>query len=258
MRQTWVPLAILCLLGAGTATAMSMGQLSVTPDLSVPPLHHFRIDLGGLFESSISSLKSGLEGDLYGPYLSISYGAASNAVLTVDGMAYKTFAPQHGAEGSSGPGDFAVWGKFLLGQDDRRDRAYGVRFGAKLPNTPSNKDFGTNRTDFFMHVFGGLARGPWEFDGYGGLGILERPGEPASQDDVAMVGLLVKRAVASGSVRVEVEGFTKSQLYGDNWALHVTYEHRFGPTWGAVIGGQLSKGRFYGSGEGRVGLVFWL
>ncbi len=72
-------------------------------------------------------------------------------------MIYTSFVPDSG-KGASGVGDFAVWGKFILG-DGRGDLKYGVRFGAKLPNTPSHKHFGTNQTDFCARVYGCSHRG---------------------------------------------------------------------------------------------------
>lgn len=243
---------ILCGLAA-SGWAVSMGLPALTPDLSILPLHGFRVDLGALTVLQMRSLRSQRPGDLWGPYLAISYGAAPNAELIVDGMVYKVFRPDRG-EGSSAVGDFAVWGKFILG-DARGDFRYGIRFGAKLPNTPSNKDFGTNQTDFFMHLFAGAPVGSWQLSAFGGIGILERPGGEESQDDIAMVGVLGKRSVGRGVFRVEVQGFTKSRIYGDNWALAANLEWPVARSLSILGGGQVSKGRFYGSGEVRLGLV---
>lgn len=236
--------------GAG---AVSMGLPALTPDVQVLPLHGFRIDFGALTVLQMRSLRSQRSGDLWGPYLAITYGAAPNAELAVDGMVYKVFEPERG-KGSSAVGDFAVWGKFILG-DGGGNLKYGVRFGAKLPNTPSNKDFGTNQTDFFMHVFAGGPLGGWEASAFGGIGILERPGGEESQDDIAMVGVLGKKALGKALLRVELQGFTKSRIYGDNWALAANLEWPVTPALAVLGGGQVSKGRFYGSGEIRIGLV---
>jgi len=238
---------------ASSAGAISMGLPAVTPDTSVLPLYGFRVDLGILQVLQMRSLRSNRPGDLWGPYLAITYGAAPNAELAVDGMLYKVFRPDRG-EGSSAVGDFAVWGKFVLGEGKEHLR-YGVRFGAKLPNTPSNKDFGTNQTDFFMHLFAGLPVRGWEVSAYGGIGILERPGGEESQDDVAMVGILGKKQLGKGLLRLEAQGFTKSRIYGDNWALAGNLEWPVSPHFALLGGGQISKGRFFGSGELRFGLV---
>lgn len=255
MKTGHVVFVGLLLLGglATSSWAVSMGLPALTPDVSVLPLHGFRIDFGGLSVLQMRSLRSQRPGDLWGPYLAITYGAAPNAELAVDGMVYKVFEPERG-NGSSAVGDFAVWGKFILG-DNRNDFKYGVRFGAKLPNTPSNKDFGTNQTDFFMHLFAGAPVGGWELSAFGGIGILERPGGEESQDDIAMVGVLGKRAVGKGLLRVEAQGFTKSRIYGDNWALAANLEWPVSRTLAVLGGGQVSKGRFYGSGEVRLGIV---
>lgn len=255
MNVKKVVLALLLLLGIGVPQvgAVSMGLPALTPDLSVLPLHSFRIDFGALTVLQMRSLRSQRPGDLWGPYLAITYGAAPNAELSVDGMIYKVFEPERG-KGSSAVGDFAVWGKFILG-DARERLKYGVRFGAKLPNTPSNKDFGTNQTDFFMHVFAGAPFRGWEVSAFGGIGILERPRGEESQDDIAMVGVLGKRPFGKGTLRVEAQGFTKSRIYGDNWALAANLEWPVSPSFAILGGGQISKGRFYGSGEVRIGLV---
>ncbi|MCS7183597.1 MAG: hypothetical protein NZ869_10880, partial [Thermoanaerobaculum sp.] len=89
---------------------------------------------------------------------------------------------------------------------------YGVRFGAKLPNTPSNKDFGTNQTAFFMHLFTGRPLGSWQVSAFGGLGILERPRGEESQVDIAMVGVLGSRRLGRGLLRLEAQGLTKSRI----------------------------------------------
>lgn len=255
MKLTKPALVVFLLLGLKVpgAWAVSMGLPVLTPDVQVLPLHGFRIDFGGLAVLQMRSLRSQRPGDLWGPYLAITYGAAPNAELAVDGMMYKVFEPDRG-KGSSAVGDFAVWGKFILG-DNRGSLKYGVRFGAKLPNTPSNKDFGTNQTDFFMHVFAGAPFRGWEVSAFGGIGILERPRGEESQDDIAMVGVLGKKALGKGLLRLEAQGFTKSRIYGDNWALVANLEWPVTPSLAVLGGGQVSKGRFYGSGEIRLGLV---
>ncbi len=253
-KGTLVPLVLVVqALTAPGVRAVSMGLPCLTPDTNILPLHGFRVDLGGLLVVQMRSLRSNRPGDLWGPYLAITYGAAPNAELAVDGMVYKVFSPDRG-KGSSAVGDFAVWGKFILGEA-KGDFRYGLRFGAKLPNTPSNKDFGTNQTDFFMHVFAGYPVRDWELSAFGGIGILERPGGEESQDDVAMVGVLAKRPLGKGTLRLEAQGFTKSRIYGDNWALACNLEWPVTPAWAVLGGGQVSKGRFYGSGEIRLGLV---
>lgn len=233
--------------------AVSMGLPVLTPGTSVQPLHSFRLDFGVLSVQGIRSIRSQRRGDLWGPYLAVTYGAASNAELTAEGMVYKTFSPDRG-DGSSAVGDFAIWGKFLLGQPTA-DLKYGVRFGAKLPNTPSNKDFGTNQTDFFMHVFAGRPYGHWDVSACLGLGILERPGGEESQDDVAMFGVMGTRNFERALLRVEAQGFTKSRIYGDNWALAGNLEWPLSKSLRVLGGGQVSKGRLYGSSEVRLGLV---
>jgi len=242
-------------LGAAVpARAISQGRAHLTPELAVPPVHTFRIETGMVGVANVKSLQSGRSGDLWGPYLSVSYAAAPNALLVVDGMAYKRFEADDGG-GSSGVGDFAVWGSFVLGSQPGGDSGYGVRFGAKLPNTPSNKDFGTNQTDFFMHLYAGTTWRDWRLSTFGGIGILERPGGEESQDDVAMVGFLARRQVGPGVLGVEVEGFTKSRMYGNNLALHGSWEVPIKDAFGLMVGGQVSRGDFYGDGELRVGLV---
>lgn len=235
------------------AFSVTMGLPVLTPSTSVQPLHSFRLDFGVLSVQGIRSIRSQRHGDLWGPYLAITYGAAGNAELVAEGMLYKTFSPDRG-DGSSAVGDFAIWGKFLLAEPTALLK-YGVRFGAKLPNTPSNKDFGTNQTDFFMHVFAGRTYGSWDLSGSLGLGILERPGGEESQDDVAMFGVLGVRNLGQGLLRIEAQGFTKSRIYGDNWALVGNLEWPLNKSLGLLGGGQVSKGRLYGSWEIRVGLV---
>lgn len=228
-----------------------MGQPWFTPDIDGTPVNHFRIDFGGLWFSGVSSMRDGRKGDLFGPYLCIRYAASTNAEIIVDGMPYKRFTP--GGVGSGAVGDFSVWGKFVL--VDLGKVSYGVRFGTKLPNTPSNKDFGTNQTDFFLHVFAGTDVGAWKVSAYGGIGILDRPAQE-SQDDLAMGGILAKHALGGGLVVLEAEGFAKSQLYGDNFALHATYQAPISHSFALLLGGQLSHGRLYGNGALRAGLVF--
>lgn len=234
--------------------ALTLGRPHLTPELAVPPVHSFRIDTGILGVANATSLKSGRKGDLWGPYVAVSYAAAPNALLVVDGMAYKRFEADDG-EGSAAVGDFVVWGSFVLGSQPGGDTGYGVRFGAKLPNTPSNKDFGTNQTDFFMHLYAGTAWRQWRLSTFGGIGILERPGGDESQDDVVMIGFLAKRGLGPGELGVELEGFSKSRIYGDNWALHGSYEVPLRGIFGLLVGGQVSGGDLYGAGELRLGVV---
>ncbi len=70
-----------------------------------------------------------------------------------------------------------------------------------------------------------------------------------------MVGVLGKRPLGKALLRVEVQGFAQSRIYGDNWALAADVEWPVHPAFAVLGGGQLSKGRFYGSGEIRIGLV---
>jgi hypothetical protein len=238
----------------GTASALPGGRATVTPDLSVLPLQGFRLELGMVGTENVISIKSGRRGDLWGLYIRIDYGAASNAVLTVEGIGYKSFVPEHGG-GTAAVGDFTVWGKFVLGEGPHDRGGYGVRFGAKLPNTPSNKDFGTNETDFFMHLFAGTTAADWQLSAYGGIGILDRPEVSGSQDDIAMGGVLGRRNTWGGVVSVELEGFTKSRIYGNNWGLHLVWEHPAKAPLGYMVAAQLSHGKLYGTFELRAGLV---
>lgn len=70
-----------------------------------------------------------------------------------------------------------------------------------------------------------------------------------------MLGVLAKRQLGAVQLRVEAQGFTKSRIYGDNWALVANLEWPLSPELALLGGGQVSKGRFYGSGELRLGLV---
>ncbi len=173
--------------------------------------------------------------------------------MAVDGTLYKQFIPNYG-HGSNGVGDFAVWCTVILG-DTRSQFKYGLRFGSKLPNTPSNKDFGTNQTKLFMHLLAGLPWRGWDLSTFGGIGTLERPGGEESQDDVAMLGVLAKRQLGAVLLRVQAQGFTKARIYGHNWALVANLEWALSPQLALLGGGQVSRGRFYGSGELRLGLV---
>lgn len=250
---------VLVCLAALVASALALpssadpfGRATMTPDLLFLPVHGFRIDFGYAAITGVTSIRTGDKGDLRGPYLAITYGVADTAQLMIEGMATKTFTPDHGS-GTSAVGDFTVWGKFLLGTAPGGG-GYGVRFGAKMANTPSGKDFGTNQNDFFAHVFAGVDAGSWKLSAYGGIGILDRPLENA-QDDLAMFGVMALRPLGRGTVRVEGEGFTQSHLYGDNWALHVVYELPVTHTLGVQFAGQASTGDLYGSSELRAGVT---
>ena len=250
---------VLACVAAAVAVVLSLpaaadpnGRPTMTPDLLFLPVHGFRIDFGYNAISGVTSIRTGGKGDLRGPYLSIAYGVADTAQLMIEGMAYKTFSPDHG-QGTSAVGDFTVWGKFLLGSGPN-GAGYGIRFGAKMPNTPSGKDFGTNQNDFFAHVFAGVDAGEWKLSAYGGIGIVDRPLEHA-QDDLAMLGVMALRPLGTGTLRLEGEGFAQSHLYGDNWAFHAVYELPLTRTWGVLVAGQASSGRLYGSSELRAGMT---
>jgi hypothetical protein len=239
---------------AAPSSALPGGRATITPDLDTLPVRGFRLEMGVVGIENVVSVKNGRRGDLWGPAVRLDYGAARNVVLSVDGIAYKSFVAEQGG-GSAAVGDFTVWGKVILAGDPGEHRGWGVRFGAKLPNTPSGKDFGTNESDVFVHVFGGTDVAGWRVSAYGGIGILGRPGVPSAQDDVAMGGVLARRPAAGGLVGVEVEGFTSSRLWGDNWALHMVWEHPADAPLSYMVAGQLSHGRLYGAGALRAGLV---
>ena len=153
------------------AAGLTLGRPHLTPELTVPPVHTLRIDAEVLGVADMRSLRSGRKGDLWGPYVAVSCAAAPNPLLAVDGMAHKRFEADTGG-GSAAVGDVGVRGSFVLGSEPGGTTGYGVRFGAKLENAPSNKDFRTNQTDFFMHLFAGTTWRSWRLSTFGGIGIL--------------------------------------------------------------------------------------
>jgi hypothetical protein len=160
-----------------------------------------RIEAGFEFLQDQKFPLSGLRGDLTKiADLKFSFGLSANVEFQAEWtvrelLAIKGRQPSP-IELKLGPnqldtndvGDLALWMKVKLRDETRRAPGLGFKFGVKLPNSDQARGIGTNTTDFFAMAITGKRLDKLNLFGNLGIGILEAPLSPFTQNDVLLYG----------------------------------------------------------------------
>jgi hypothetical protein len=165
---------------------------------------------------------SGLRGDLFKlGDLRLSFGMSANVefqmewtarnFLSITDRSPSAVPLQLGASetDTNDSGDLTLWMKMKLRNEAPRSPAVGFRFGVQLPNSDRSLGIGNNTTNFFAMVTAGKHFGDrLNLFGNLGLGILQSPLDPNSQNDVLLYGLAgIYKANDRINVVGEVNGF---------------------------------------------------
>jgi hypothetical protein len=156
------------------------------------------IGIGATYESNVARPLVAVVGDLWRlGVVRVSWAAADGVlvevsgdfrrVLTVDSMGVPPVNPRPDLLNgrSSATGDFAVAFSFLvLGDGD--GLGAGGRLKIELSNSNEKDGLGTNTTNVRLSLLGSYGKGPFQFTGDVGIGILEAPLENFEQNDVVV------------------------------------------------------------------------
>jgi len=224
------------------------------------PVNGFEVYVGEEYLHGFRSIRTHEPGDLWKHgQIALRWGVSDRVELEADGSAQKRFKADSGRV-DSGVGDFSIWGKFLVWKGAEPGTAIGLRFGVKMPNTPTEKDFGTNQTDYYSEIIAGRALGKLKLWGQLGLGILDNPYRRQSQDDIYIYTLAFSYPVKEHwTVEGDARGFFsrgEPTLYGDNHSMRLGISVDLRRDLALSASFASSSGRLYGDWSGRVGLKY--
>ena len=209
------------------ATAQQRPLVTEDVDLIRPGV--VRIEGGFEFVQDQTFPLSGLRGDLFKlGELRLSFGMSPNVefqmewtirkFLSITERGPSSVPLQLGANESDTDdvGDLTLWMKMKLRNETARSPAVGFRFGVQLPNSDRSLGIGTNTTNFFGMVTAGKHLMGERLDVFGnvGLGILQSPLDPNSQNDVLLYGLAgIYKASDRINLAGEVNGFHSTRSH---------------------------------------------
>jgi Putative MetA-pathway of phenol degradation len=207
---------LLLFLGASHSTAAQDRPLQ-TSDAEVVAPGSMRAEVGFDFLQDVTFPLSGLSGDMTNiSAVNIRTGIGKIVEIQVQGMIQEFLSiKQQGASfvtlnlpnsnSTHDIGDFSLFTKILLLDEEGRRPAVAFRFGFEMPNTNQTKGIGNNATNIFSEVI--LEKHFGKLTAFGDLGIavLTSPNTLYSQNDELMYGAafrygLTKRASLVGEV----------------------------------------------------------
>lgn len=226
----------------------------------VLPVNTLDVYVGEEYIHDFRSIRTHEPGDLWDHgQLAIRWGVSDKVELEVDGSLQNRFGADSGRS-NSGVGDFSVWGKFIVWSGKNPGTAMGFRLGVKMPNTPANKDFGTNQTDYYTEFIAGKGFGKLKIWGNLGLGILDNPYKRQSQDDIYTYCLAFSYPIGEKwEITGDGHGFFSNGnpvLYGDNHALSLGVLCHANAKWSVSASAAKSSGRLYGDWSALVGVSY--
>jgi hypothetical protein len=216
-------LILTTLLIACASTAAAQQRPLLTEDVEIIRPGLIRIESGFEFVQNQRFPLSGLRGDLFKMAdLRLSFGMSPNVefqmewtvrnFLSINERGPSAIDLRLGASDfdTNDAGDLTLWMKMKLRNESRRAPALGFRFGVQLPNSSQALGIGTNTTNFFAMVTAGKHLGAERLNLFGnvGLGILQSPLDPNSQNDVLLYGLAgIYKATDRVNIVGEVSGY---------------------------------------------------
>ncbi|UCF20096.1 MAG: hypothetical protein JSU87_01425 [Gemmatimonadota bacterium] len=196
-----LPAALLVLGFFSQTVGTAHGQSALRRTAAIQPVGLARkgdllLGVGAAYESNVSRPLVAVFGDLghlgalklawaVADYVLLEVEGDLLRVLTVDSMGTPPINPRPEVFNgkSTAAGDFSVAFSFLiLGDGD--GLGVGGRLKVDLPNSNQKDGIGTNTTNVHLSLLGSYGRGPFQFTGNVGVGILEVPLESFRQNDV--------------------------------------------------------------------------
>lgn len=234
-----------------------------TEDIAVLPLKQVQLEVGESYIDEFRSIRTGEVGSLWEDgHIAVRWGVGTNVEVWVEGTPYKQFTVDATNRHNQGVGDFSLWGKFRFWQSQDSSAAFGFRFGVKLPNSPSDKDFGTNLSDVYTLLMARKSWGRFELWGEVGLGILDNPYKRQSNDDVYPYGLASSFQLGERwLVAAEMTGLRsrgKPVLYGNNSQGRLAFVFSPKARWAFDLSGAWAtgSGKVYGRWSVTGGLSY--
>lgn len=162
-----------------------------------------------------------------------------------------------------GSGDARLFTKVRAWSEEGWRPAFGLRFGAKLPNGEKTKHLGTDQVDWGGELLGSKSLGPIDAHLNVGLQIWGNPGESGGQDDLFSYGFAVTsrnvEALSDETVGVrllgEVAGLAGSRFGNDRSAVRGGVQVRVDPLtfFGGVSAGLIRESENIG---GMLGVIW--
>ena len=201
----------------GIHSANAQDRPLQTADAEVVAPGSMRAEVGFDFLQDVTFPLSGLSGDLTNvSAVNIRTGIGKIVEIQVQGMIQEFLSiKQQGASfvtldlpnsnSTHDIGDFSLWTKILILNEEGRRPAVAFRFGFEMPNSNQTKGIGNNATNIYSEAI--LERHFGKITAFGDLGIaiLTSPNALYSQNDELMYGaafryMLNKRASLVGEV----------------------------------------------------------
>lgn len=187
-----------------TASASAQQRPLLTEDVDIIKPGVIRVEAGFEFLQDQRFPLSGLRGDLTKlADMRLSFGMSPNVEFQVEWTA-QNFLSINSRGPSAVPlrlgandadtndfGNVTMWMKMKLRNESKRLPAFGFRFGVELPNTDQTLGIGSNTTNFYGMVTAGKRVMKQKLNLFGnvGIGILQAPINPFTQNDVLLFGL---------------------------------------------------------------------
>jgi hypothetical protein len=194
--------AMLCVvLGAMAVPLQAQDMPLRTPDAETVSTGVLRAQTGFDFLQDQTFPLSGLSGDLTSVGdIDLRLGVGQIAEVELQGAIQQYLSIQSQTTSSvtlslpnpnstNDTGDYSLWTKIHIVDEQGRRPAIAFRFGYEMPNTNQARGIGTNTTNVYAEAI--LEKHFWQLDAFGnlGIGILQSPLSLFSQNDELLYGL---------------------------------------------------------------------
>jgi hypothetical protein len=198
--------ALIAIAFFGTHSAGAQDRPLQTADAEVVAPGSMRAEEGFDFLQDVTFPLSGLSGDLTNvSTVNIRTGIGKIVEIQVQGMIQEFLSiKQQGASfvtldlpnsnSTHDIGDFSIWTKILLLDEEGRRPAVAFRFGFEMPNSNQTKGLGNNATNIYSEAILERHFGRLTVFGDLGIAILTSPNALYSQNDELMYGAAFRYA----------------------------------------------------------------
>ena len=207
LRTAILPFILFAVITSLPQPSSAQQRPLITEDVEPVKPGYVRADLGFDFAQGKTFPLSGLKGDLSRiGVTTLTFGLAPNVEVEIGGTIHNSLAiNSRGASAiplnltspnsTSDTGDFFLATKIKIRNETNRLPAFGVRFGAQMPNSNQTRGIGLNQTNFFFTTIASKTIGKFRVSGNIGLGIFTSPNELYSQNDLLLYGLSFSRPI---------------------------------------------------------------
>lgn len=171
-----------------------------TDDAELVKTGRVRLEFGMEFLQGQQFPLSGLEGDLtrvgvtsihvgMGEYAEFQLSGVIQNFLSVTERTEPIIPPDFSGNSTSDFGDLVLATKLRLAPEKGARPALAFKFAVQLPNASNESGLGTDTTGFYGSILASKHFGKLQLLGNVGIGILDSPVQPNSQDDLVTYGV---------------------------------------------------------------------